>query len=79
MDKQSSNQKSVSHPIKRFASGALAGIFLSSIYLSYSIFFANSTPSVIQGTIGVLISTIGCGAIATFASLEKLMDNFPSI
>ena len=78
MDQRSSNQQSVFHQIKRFVLGALVGIFFSLIYLSYSI-FAHSTPSIAQGIIGILIMAIACGLIATFTSLEKLMDNLPSL
>ena len=78
MEQQSSNQQSFFQPIKRFVLGASVGIFMSLIYCSYSI-FAHSTPSLAQGIIGSLILAIACGAIATFTSLEKLMDNFPPI
>ena len=78
MDKQSSNQQSVYHPIKRFVLGALVGIFFSLIYWFYSI-YAHSPPSIAHGCIGSIILAIACGAIATFTSFEKLMDNFPPI
>ncbi len=78
MNKQSCEQQSFSRLIKHFISGAIVGIFLALIYWSYSI-YSHSTPSIAQGIMGSLILAIGCGAIATFISFEKLMDNLPPL
>lgn len=78
MNKQSANQQSVSHAVKRFIAGALVGIFFSLIYWFYSL-YAHTAPSITQGIIGSIILATFCGSISLFAGLEKLMDNLPSI
>ena len=78
MNKQSSNQQSVCSSIKRFICGAMVGIFLAVIYWSYSVYF-HASFSLAHGILSSLILVIACGAIATFMSLDQLMDNFPQL
>ena len=78
MNKPSSDKKSSRNLIKRFTLGALVGIFLALIYWSYSVYFHVSL-SLDHGIIATLFLAIACGMIATFTSIDKLMDNFPPI
>ncbi|CCQ67247.1 hypothetical protein WH8501_17900 [Crocosphaera watsonii WH 8501] len=64
--------------VKRFFAGASAGTFLALIYWSYSI-FTHSNPSIVQGIIGVAVSSITAGLIASFTSVDKLMNSLPWI
>ncbi len=78
MNQQSSEQSPFLKLVKRFLAGASAGIFLAFLYWSYSI-FAHSNPSITQGIIGVIVSSITAGLIASFTSVEKLIDSLPWI
>ncbi len=78
MNQQSSDTSPFLKLVKRFLAGASAGIFLALLYWSYSI-FAHSNPSIAQGIIGVVVSSITAGLIASFSSVEKLMNSLPWI
>ncbi|MEM9506205.1 MAG: hypothetical protein AAGA16_00820 [Cyanobacteria bacterium P01_E01_bin.35] len=60
--------------VKRFLFGMAVGLFIAIILWSYSMFFYVAT-SVTQGVIGSLLLAVCCGIIATFSSIDKLMDN----
>ncbi len=63
---------------KRFLAGVAVGLFIAAIAWSYSVFFhANIAPQ--QGLVGLLVLLAACGAIATIADLETLMDNLPPL
>ncbi|MEL4895495.1 hypothetical protein [Crocosphaera sp. Alani8] len=78
MSQQSSETSPSFKLVKRFFAGASVGIFLALLYWSYSI-FAHSNPSIVQGIIGIAVSSITAGLIASFTSVEKLMDSLPWI
>ena len=78
MNKSSSDNKSSRNLIKRLIFGSLVGIFLALIYWSYSAYF-HVPLSLTHGIISTLFLAIACGVIAAFTSIDKLMDNFPSI
>jgi hypothetical protein len=65
-------------PIKRFAIGLLAGLFIAGIFWLYSVYFHVPIP-LAQGIIGSSLLAISCGIIATVSGLDKLFDNFPTI
>ncbi|MEM7591309.1 MAG: hypothetical protein AAF383_07290 [Cyanobacteria bacterium P01_A01_bin.83] len=64
----------ISQAIKRFFCGAAVGLFIATIFWSYSAFFYVAT-SVTQGIVGTILLALGCGTIATIGSIDKLMDN----
>ena len=60
--------------IKRFTIGMAVGLFIAVIFWSYSSFYYVA----ISLTQGILVSTLlgfCCGIVATFSSIDKLMDN----
>lgn len=65
-------------PIKRFAIGILAGLFIAGIFWLYSIYF-HVPISLVQGIIGSSLLAISCGIIAIVSGLDKVFDNFPGI
>ncbi|MEM7762013.1 MAG: hypothetical protein AAF298_28440 [Cyanobacteria bacterium P01_A01_bin.40] len=60
--------------VKRFLFGMAVGLFVAIILWSYSMFFYVAI-SITQGVIGSLLLVVCCGIIATFSSIDKLMDN----
>ena len=65
-------------PIKRFAIGLFAGLFIAGIFWLYSIYFYVPI-SLVQGIIGSSLLAISCGIIATVSGIDKVFDNFPNI
>ena len=59
--------------IKSFSFGAMAGIFFSLIYWSYSVYFEASLP-LSNSILGCLFFAISWGLIATTISVEGLMS-----
>ncbi|MEM8723642.1 MAG: hypothetical protein AAGE84_30915 [Cyanobacteria bacterium P01_G01_bin.39] len=64
--------------IKRFFGGVAVGLFIAAIFWSYAAFFYVAI-SVTKGIVGTVLLALGCGTIAAVGSIDKLMDNFPSL
>lgn len=60
--------------IKRFIVGLGVGLFIAVIFWSYSSFYYVAI-SLTQGIIASVLLGVCCGILATFSSIDKLMDN----
>ncbi|MGK7945766.1 MAG: hypothetical protein AB4058_14990 [Microcystaceae cyanobacterium] len=78
MNQPSSDKPFSFELVKRFLFGASFGLLYALILWSYSL-FAHTSPSLTKGIIGSLVAVIICGLIATFTSVEELVDNLPWI
>jgi CDP-diglyceride synthetase len=61
---------------QHFIFGVGIGLFVTMLGWSYSVYYHVSI-SLIQEIIGSLLLAIGCGFVAIFGDLDKLIDNFP--
>lgn len=67
--------------IARFTFGSVFGLFMAVIFWSFSVYF-HAEPAPAYTIAGILIISLSFGAMATFTSIDKLMDvmdNLPSI